>query len=166
MTTITFNSTPVHTSGTLPEVGSPAPEFTLVGSDLQGIHLSDFDGKRVILSVFPSLDTGVCAQSVRRFNALAAGMSNTVVLCVSKDLPFAQERFCVSEGIKNVVNASAFRSTFGEDYGVTMTDGPLTGLLSRAIIVIDADGKVAYAQQVPEITTEPDYDAAIAAPAD
>ena len=93
-------------------------------------------------------------------------MSNTVVLCVSKDLPFAQERFCVSEGIKNVVNASAFRSTFGEDYGVTMTDGPLTGLLSRAIIVIDADGKVAYAQQVPEITTEPDYDAAIAAPAD
>lgn len=163
MATVTFKSDPVNTAGELPAVGSKAPAFDLVGTDLGEVKLSDFAGKRVVLNIFPSLDTGVCAASVRRFNELAAGLDNTVVVSVSKDLPFAAERFCVNEGIADVVSSSAFRSSFGEDYGVTMTDGPLAGLLARSVVVVDGDGNVVHTELVPEITTEPDYDAAVAA---
>ncbi len=163
MAAITFQNNPVSTVGELPQKGSSAPQFDLVGTDLSAVTSGDFAGKRVVLNIFPSVDTGTCAMSVRRFNELAAGLENTTVLCVSRDLPFAQERFCGAEGIENVVSASAFRSTFGEDYGVTMSDGPLAGLLSRAVVVVDADGTVLYTEQVPEIADEPDYDAALAA---
>lgn len=163
MATITFDSQPISTVGELPAVGTPAPAFELVGGDLAPVTLADYAGKRVVLNIFPSLDTGICAMSVRKFNEVAAGLDNTVVLAVSKDLPFAAGRFCSAEGIENVVTASAFRSSFGDDYGVTMTEGPLTGLLSRAVVIIDENGNVAYTQQVPEIKTEPDYDAAVAA---
>lgn len=163
MASITFKNDPVSTVGELPTKGSKAPQFDLVGTDLGAVTSGDLAGKRVVLNIFPSVDTGTCAMSVRRFNELAAGLDNTTVLCVSRDLPFAQARFCGAEGIENVVSASAFRSTFGEDYGVTMADGPLAGLLSRAVVVIDADGTVVYTQQVPEIADEPDYDAALAA---
>lgn len=158
-----FKAEPVRTVGELPRAAEAAPDFDLVGSDLGSVRASDFSGRRVVLNIFPSVDTGTCAASVRRFNELAAGFENTAVVCVSKDLPFAQERFCGAEGIENVVSASAFRSTFGEDYGVTMSDGPLAGLLSRAVVVVDADGTVLYTEQVPEIADEPDYDAALAA---
>jgi len=160
---VTRRSNPVHTSGDLPAVGQPAPAFELVGGDLAPITLDQFAGKRVVLNIFPSLDTSVCATSVRTFNELAAGLDNTVVVSVSKDLPFAQSRFCVNEGIDDVVSASAFRSTFGEDYGVTLLDGDLKGLLTRAVVVLDGNGTVTYTQLVPEIGTEPDYDAAVAA---
>ncbi|MBE9402834.1 thiol peroxidase [Brachybacterium sp. p3-SID1565] len=163
MAAITFQNNPVSTVGELPQKGSSAPQFDLVGTDMGPVTSGDFAGKRVVLNIFPSVDTGTCAMSVRRFNELAAGLENTTVLCVSRDLPFAQERFCGAEGIENVVSASAFRSTFGEDYGVTMSDGPLAGLLSRAVVVVDADGTVLYTEQVPEIADEPDYDAALAA---
>ena len=163
MAAISFQNNPVSTVGELPQKGSSAPQFDLVGTDLSAVTSGDFAGKRVVLNIFPSVDTGTCAMSVRRFNELAAGLENTTVLCVSRDLPFAQERFCGAEGIENVVSASAFRSTFGEDYGVTMSDGPLAGLLSRAVVVVDADGTVLYTEQVPEIADEPDYDAALAA---
>ncbi|MCT1776391.1 thiol peroxidase [Brachybacterium sp. p3-SID957] len=163
MAAITFQNNPVSTVGELPQKGSSAPQFDLVGTDMGPVTSGDFAGKRVVLNIFPSVDTGTCAMSVRRFNELAAGLENTTVLCVSRDLPFAQERFCGAEGIENVVSASAFRSTFGEDYGVTMSDGPLAGLLSRAVVVVDADGTVLYTEQVPEIADEPDYEAALAA---
>lgn len=163
MADIKFHGDPVHSIGSLPAVGSKAPDFELVGTDLSPIKLSDFAGKKVVLSIFPSIDTGVCATSVRQFNEKAAGLDGVVVLCISRDLPFAQARFCGAEGIENVVTASAFRSSFGEDYGVTFTDGPLQGLLSRSVVVIDADGNVAYTQQVEETTTEPNYDEALAA---
>ncbi|MGO1383957.1 MAG: thiol peroxidase [Arachnia sp.] len=163
MTDITFKGSPVSTHSELPEVGSKAPAFALVGTDLQAIQLSDYAGRRVVLNIFPSLDTGICANSVRTFNEKAAGLENAVVLCISRDLPFAQIRFCGAEGIENVVTASDFRTTLGEDYGVTMINGPMEGLLSRAVLVIDEKGLVTYTQQVPEITTEPDYDAALAA---
>lgn len=163
MAAITFQNNPVSTVGELPQKGSSAPQFDLVGTDMGPVTSGDFAGKRVVLNIFPSVDTGTCAMSVRRFNELAAGLENTTVLCVSRDLPFAQERFCGAEGIENVVSASAFRSTFGEDYGVTMSNGPLAGLLSRAVVVVDADGTVLYTEQVPEIADEPDYDAALAA---
>jgi len=163
MTDITLNGTPVHTHGSLPTVGAKAPEFSLVGNDLSPVTLADFAGSRVILNIFPSVDTGVCAMSVRTFNERAAGLENTTVLCVSRDLPFAQARFCGAEGIENVSVASDFRTTFGEDYGVTMISGPLEGLLARAVIVVDEKGTVIHSQLVPEITTEPDYEAAIAA---
>lgn len=152
----------VQTTGDLPEVGAVAPAFTLVGEDLSDITLADYAGKRVVLNVFPSVDTGICAQSVRVFNEKATALDNTVVLCVSKDLPFALGRFCAAEGIENVVSGSDFRGTFGADYGVEQADGALCGLLARAVIVIDTDGKVGYVQLVDEIKTEPDYDAAIA----
>ena len=161
MTDITFKGNSVTTQGALPEVGTQAPDFQLVGTDLEPVSLSDFEGKRVILNIFPSLDTGVCAQSVRRFNELATELDDTVVVCVSRDLPFAQGRFCGAEGIENVVVASDYRTNMGEDYGVTMINGPLEGLLSRSIVVLDADGNVTYTEQVPEITTEPDYDKAL-----
>lgn len=164
MTQITFKGNPVHTAGTLPATGSEAPAFTLVASDLSPVALGDFKGKKVVLNIFPSIDTSVCAASVRRFNVEAAKLENTVVLCISRDLPFAQKRFCAAEGIANVLTASEFRdSGFSDAYGVRMTDGPLAGLLSRAVVVIDEGGRVRYAEQVPEITEEPDYAAALTA---
>lgn len=163
MATLTFAGTPIHTSGSLPEVGTAAPAFTVTGSDLSEVTSESLRGKRVILNIFPRLDTGICATSVREFNKRAASLDNAVVVCVSADLPFAAGRFCAAEGIDGVVTGSSFRSSFGADYGVTQEDGPLAGLLARAVVVIDADGTVAYTQLVPEIKTEPDYDAAIAA---
>ena len=164
MATVTLGGNPVSLQGNFPVAGQEARNFKMVKGDLSEASLSDWAGKKVILNIFPSLDTAVCATSVRKFNQLAAGKENTVVLAISKDLPFAQGRFCTTEGIENVVPLSAFRNTtFGEDYGVAMIDGPLAGLLARAVIVIGTDGKVAYSQLVPEITTEPDYEAAIAA---
>lgn len=158
-----FQGNTVNTNSDLPLVGSQAPEFTVTGSDLADISAADFKGKKIVLNIFPSVDTGVCAQSVRTFNEKAADLDNTVVLCVSKDLPFAHERFCAAEGIENVVSGSAFRSSFGEDFGVLQADGPMKGLLARAVIALDEDGKVIYTQLVPEITEEPDYEAALAA---
>lgn len=163
MATVTFDSQLFRTVGELPATGQPAPAFELVGSDLGAVTLDQFAGKRVVLNVFPSLDTPVCATSVRTFNRLAAGLDNTVVLSVSMDLPFAQGRFCTTEGIENVVPASAFRSSFGTDYGVRLVDGPLAGLLARAVVVVDAAGQVIHSELVPEITAEPDYPAALAA---
>lgn len=163
MATTAFKGTPVHTVGDLPTVGSQAPGYQLVGAGLSELTEADQAGKRVVLNIFPSVDTGICAESVRRFNELAADLENTVVLNVSADLPFAQARFCGAEGIDNVVVGSAFRSDFGQAYGVAMADGPMAGLLARSVIVLDADRQVTYVQLVDEITTEPDYDAAIAA---
>lgn len=160
MTNITLGGEPITTVGSLPSIGSKLPAFTLVTPELKEIDTSVFAGKTVVLNIFPSLDTGVCSTSVRTFNAIAQELPDTVVICVSKDLPFAQGRFCGAEGIKNVVVASAFRSSFGEDYGVTMTSGELKGLLSRCVLVADADGTVTYHQQVPDIHDEPNYDAA------
>ncbi len=158
-----FRGTPVQTVGELPAVGVTAPTFALVGLDLSDVTSEGLSGTRVVLNVFPSVDTGVCAASVRKFNELAAGLENTTVVCVSKDLPFAQARFCGAEDIENVTMGSAFRSDFGTDYGLQQTDGPLTGLLARAVLVLDTDGSVLHAQLVPEIGEEPDYDAAVAA---
>lgn len=163
MTTVTLHGDQVTLSGSLPEVGSLAPAFTLTGSDLSDVSLQDFAGKRVILNIFPSLDTDTCARSVREFNKRAAGLENTVVLCVSADLPFAAGRFCTVEGIENVTTGSTFRSTFSVDYGVRMQDGPLAGLNARSVVVVASDGTVAYTQLVPEITEEPDYDAVLEA---
>ena len=162
MATTTLGDNTVHTVGDLPQVGSAAPDFVLTGSDLADVP-SDFSGHRTVLNIFPSIDTGVCAMSVRHFNQLAADLDNTTVVCVSQDLPFALGRFCGAEGIDQVVTASAFRSDFGADYGLTMTDGPLRGLLARAVIVVDADGNVVYEELVPSIGQEPNYDAAVAA---
>jgi thiol peroxidase len=162
MSQITLRGNPINTVGELPAVGSPAPAFNLTGADLGAVSNGQFSGKPVLLNIFPSVDTPVCATSVRTFNERAAGGGVSVV-CVSKDLPFAQKRFCGAEGIENVTTASAFRDSFGEDYGVTITDGLMAGLLARAVVVIGADGNVAYAQLVPEIAEEPDYDAALAA---
>lgn len=154
----------VNTVGDLPAVGRAAPAFTATGTDLSDVSLADHAGKRVILNIFPSIDTGICAASARRFNEEAGKLDNTVVLCVSADLPFAHGRFCEAEGLKDVLPLSVFRApAFGQDYGVTMASGPLTGLLARAVVVIGADGNVAYTELVPEITQEPDYEAALAA---
>ncbi|MBD5186255.1 MAG: thiol peroxidase [Bacteroidales bacterium] len=162
METVHFQNQPNHTYGNLPNVGETAPEFSLTGADLSTVDLKDFAGKRVVLNIFPSLDTEVCARSVRRFNEEAAKMADTVVICVSMDLPFAMGRFCTANGIKDVVVASAFRSPmFGQKYGVELVDGPLKGLLTRAVLIIDENGKVIFRDLVNEITTEPDYDAAI-----
>lgn len=162
METIYFSGTPCHTYGNVPAAGDPAPDFKLTGTDLSDITLETFRGKRLVLNVFPSLDTPVCALSVRRFNKEATSMVNTRVLCVSMDLPFAQQRFCTAEGVDGVVMGSAFRSPeFGEKYGLQIVDGPLAGLLARAVLVIDENGKVIYRELVPEITNEPDYVAAL-----
>lgn len=162
METVYFKGMPVHTYGTVPSVGDKAPYFKLTGKDLNDIDLTQFTGKRVVLNVFPSLDTPVCAASVRRFNADAAGMKDVAVVCVSMDLPFAMSRFCTLEGLENVVAASAFRSPeFAKDYGLLMTDGPLAGLLARCVLVIDERGNVVYRKLVNEITEEPDYKAAM-----
>lgn len=162
MAQITLRGNPINTVGDLPGVGSPAPGFSLTGTDLGTVSDEQFRGKPLLLNIFPSVDTPVCATSVRTFNEKAAA-SGLAVLCVSKDLPFAQKRFCGAEGIENVATASAFRDGFGEAYGVTLADGPMAGLLARAVVVVGADGNVVYSELVPEIGQEPNYDAAIAA---
>ena len=162
MATVTLKGNPIETVGELPARGNAAPDFTLVKTDLSEVSLSDFRGKNVILNIFPSIDTGVCAKSVRTFNEKATGLENTAVICISADLPFAAARFCGAEGIENVTTASSFRSSFGKDYGVTISSGPLNGLLSRSVVVIDTTGKVIYTEQVPETGQEPDYENAIA----
>lgn len=164
MAKITLKGNEIETSGSLPEVGSVAPDFTLVKTDLSETSLQDYRGKNVVLNIFPSIDTGVCAASTRRFNSEVGSQDNAVVLCISADLPFAHGRFCEAEGIKNVIPVSVFRAAgFGKDYGQTITTGPLAGLLARAVIVIDVDGKVVYTEQVPEIGQEPDYENALKA---
>ena len=163
MAEITLGGNPIHTNGDLPAVGGPAPDFTLTKADFSAVSAADLAGRQVILNIFPSIDTGVCATSVRTFNERAAGLDATV-LCVSADLPPASARFCGAEGIDNVSTASTFRNPEVLDaYGVRMTDGKLEGLAARAVVVIGADGNVAHAELVPEIAQEPDYDAAIAA---
>ena len=162
MATITLKGTAIETIGELPAPGMPAPNFILVGKTLSEVGLGDFAGKTVVLNIFPSIDTPVCAMSVRRFNKEASNFHDTVVLCISADLPFAHNRFCETEGLEKVVGLSVFRSPgFGKDYGVTIKTGPLAGLLSRAILVIDKTGTIVYTEQVPEIAQEPDYAAAL-----
>ncbi len=163
MAEITFRGNPIHTVGDLPAVGSAAPEFTVTGSDLGDVSLGDFAGQNLVISIFPSIDTQVCATSVRTFNERAAALEGTTVLNVSADLPFALGRFCGAEGIEDVKTASTFRSDFGSTYGVKIGEGPLAGLMSRAVVVVNGDGVVTYTEQVPEIGQEPDYDAALAA---
>ncbi len=163
MTTITLQGNPVHLTGQLPAVGTEAIDFTLTGVDLSEKTMQDYKGKNLILNIFPSINTGVCAKSVRKFNEDAANLPNTLVLCISKDLPFAQKAFCGAEGINNVVMLSDFRSDFGKKYGIEMADGPMRGLHSRAVVVINAEGKIVYEEQVPEIALEPDYIAALKA---
>lgn len=162
MATTALGDAPAHTSGELPAVGERAPDFTLVADDLTELSLADLPG-RTVISIFPSIGTGVCQASVRRFNELAAGLPDTTVLNVSVDLPFALAGFCAAEGLENVRVGSAFRSSFGQDYGVTLTDTKFQGLLARAIVVVDADGSVVHSELVPQIGQEPDYDAAVAA---
>ncbi len=157
METVFLQGSPMHTSGELPKVGTDAPYFALVGKDLSELNLHDFKGKRVVLNIFPSVDTDVCAASVRRFNKDASSLPNTVVLCVSEDLPFAGARFCAANDIENVYTASGFRSDFGKEYGVELVDGPLRGLYARALVVIDENGKVLGTSLCQEITEEPDY---------
>lgn len=162
MASITFKGGNVNTNGELPKVGSVAPDFTLVKGDLSELSLSGLKGKYVVLNIFPSLDTGVCAASVRKFNKEAAALKNTVVLAVSADLPFASGRFCTAEGIENVIPVSVFRDTeFAKKYGVLMTDGPLKGLLARAVVVVNPEGNISYTELVPEIAVEPNYQTAI-----
>jgi thioredoxin-dependent peroxiredoxin len=163
MAEVTLGGNPIHTSGELPKVGSAAPEFSLVKNDLSALDSADLAGKRVILNIFPSIDTPTCASSTREFNKRAGALENTTVVCIAADLPFAMGRFCGAEGIENVSTGSTFRSSFGHDYGVTLIDGPLRGVLARAVVVLDAAGKVAYTELVGEIAHEPNYDAAIAA---
>lgn len=163
MAEITFQGNPTQTSGTLPDEGSTPPAFTLAGTDLGEVTENDFRDKTVILNIFPSVDTGVCAASVRKFNEEAASLEGTAVVCVSNDLPFALGRFCGAEGIENVITASGFRSTFGDDYGVRITDGPMEGLLARSVVVISPRGEVVHTELVPEIGQEPDYESAISA---
>jgi thiol peroxidase len=163
MAAITLGGTPIHTSGDLPQKGTKATDFSLIRTDLSTATLADFLGKRLILNIFPSLDTGTCAQSVRTFNENASELPNTTVLCISRDLPFAQKRFCGAEGLENVVTLSDFKSgAFGKDYGLEMTEGPLAGLHSRVVLVLDENGTVLHAEQVGEIANEPNYEAAIA----
>ena len=158
MATVKFKGSDVHSNGKLPEIGSTAPDFTLVDAGLQEIHLSDYKGKRVLLNIFPSLDTSTCASSVRKFNKWVSEKDNMEVLCISKDLPFAQSRFCGAEGLDNVITASDFRyHTFANDYGVLFIDGPLKGLMARSVVALDENGKVLYTEQVAETTEEPDY---------
>lgn len=164
MATITLKGNPIHTIGDLPKPGTTSPDFALVAGDLSEATLASFAGKRKILNIIPSLDTGICQMSARRFNTEAGKLADTVIINISADLPFAQKRFCDAEKLGHVVNLSSFRSPqFGHAYGVAITDGPLAGLLSRAVVVLDRSNKVVHAQQVPEIAQEPDYDAALAA---
>lgn len=164
MADITLKGNPVKTSGNLPGKGTTAPDFSITKTDLSETSLSDYSGKRVVLNIFPSLDTSTCAASVRQFNAKAQSLENTVVLCISHDLPFAQKRFCGAEGLDHVIPCSVFRSpSFGKDYGINITTGTLSGLLARAVVIMDENRKVIYTELVPEITREPDYDSAIKA---
>lgn len=162
-TSITLHGQTIHTVGKLPAVGTQLSDFTLTDTTLNEKSLADFKGKYIIMNIFPSVNTGVCARSVREFNKDAAALNNTVVLCISKDLPFAQKAFCGAEGIDNVVMLSDFRNDFGRAYGVLIADGPMKDLLSRAVIVADPQGKIVYEEQVPEIGQEPDYADALAA---
>ncbi|GAC35106.1 thiol peroxidase [Paraglaciecola polaris] len=162
MSTVTLQGNPFNTVGVLPSVGESAADFRLVKTDLSETTLADYKGARLVLNIFPSVDTGTCAMSVRKFNEQASSLVNTKVLCVSADLPFAAARFCGAEGIENVATGSSFRSSFGTEYGVEFVDGPLTGLLSRCVVVLDENGKVLYTEQVSETADEPDYAAAIA----
>jgi thiol peroxidase len=162
MATTALDGTPARTVGELPAVGSPAPDFTLTSGRLGDVTAADTSGGRLVLNIFPSVGTGVCAASIRRFNELAAGLDDATVLCVSNDLPFALTGFCGAEGLENVSVASAFRSDFGETYGVTLTEGAFRGLLARAVVVVDEHGRVAHTQLVPEISDEPDYEAVLA----
>ena len=164
MATVTLKGNEIHTSGNLPSVGSDAPDFQLAKGDLSTATLNDYRGKKVVLNVFHSIDTGTCANSVRQFNTEAAELDNTVVLCVSRDLPFAMNRFCGAEGIENVETLSDFKDgNFGRTYGLEYIDGPIQGLLSRVIVVIDENGKVVYTEQVQETVDEPNYKAALEA---
>jgi thiol peroxidase len=162
MAKILFKGKIISTMGDLPEPGSKVPDFTLTKTDMSDVGLSGFSGKKIVMNIFPSIDTSVCATSVRRFNALASNHPDTVVLCISADLPYAQKRFCGAEGLKDVVSLSTFRHPeFGEAYGVRILDGPMAGLMSRAIVVVNVKGLVVYAQQVPDIGQEPDYESAL-----
>lgn len=164
MAQITLKGQPIETVGELPAVGSIAPDFLLTSTDLNDMALADFKGRRLVLNIFPSIDTGVCAASVREFNRAAAELTNTQVLCISADLPFAHKRFCGAEGIDNMMMLSTFRhDVFGSAYGVTIKTGPLRGLMSRAVVIIGQDGRIVYNEQVPEIAQEPNYAAALAA---
>ncbi len=164
MATVTLKGNPINTSGDLPAIGSQAPDFMLTKTDLSDVSLNDYSGKKIILNIFPSVDTDVCATSVRRFNVEAGKLDNTAVLCISADLPFAHSRFCGAEGIENVDSVSELRNKdFGTAYGTRIIDGPLAGLNARAIVVLDETGKVTYTQLVPEIVEEPDYEKAIEA---
>ncbi len=164
MATVTLKGNPINTIGTLPAIGSDAPNFTMTKEDLSSGSLSDYKGKKVVLNIFPSIDTGTCAQSVRQFNQEAAELDNTAVVCISKDLPFAQGRFCGAEGINNVEMMSDFKNgNFGKAYGVEFADGPLETLLSRSVVVVDEKGKVLYTEQVSETVEEPNYKAALEA---
>lgn len=163
MAHITLKGNAIETVGTLPKVGTAAPDFSLTATDLSAKSLKDFQGKTVVLNIFPSIDTAVCAASARKFNSEASTRENTVVLCISADLPFAHNRFCEAEGLKNVIPLSTFRSNdFGTNYGQTISTGPLLGLLARAVVVIDPQGTIRYTEQVPEITQEPNYQEALA----
>ena len=164
MANITLGGNPIKTSGELPQTNTKAPDFKLTGTDLSTVSLADLKGSKLILNIFPSVDTGTCAASVRKFNEKASSLENTKVICISRDLPFAQKRFCGAEGLENVVSLSDFKDgSFGSSYGLTITDGPLAGLHSRAIVVLDEEGNVKYTEQVSEIADEPDYENALAA---
>lgn len=164
MAQLTFKGNPIHTSGDLPAVGQPAPDFKLVANDLKDLSLVDFSGKKKLLNIVPSLDTSVCALSTRKFNEYAKAHPDTVILVISADLPFAQKRFCGNEGLSNMVTLSMMRSRkFAKDYGVLLEDGPLAGLTARAVVVLDENNRVCYSELVPEIAQEPDYNAALAA---
>lgn len=164
MANITLKGNPISTSGELPKVGTVAPDFKLTKTDLSDVGIRDFTGKRVVLNIFPSVDTPVCAASVRKFNQDVSNLANTVVLCISKDLPFALKRFCGAEGLENVISASELRdASFSSNYGVKILDGALAGLMSRAVVVVNEEGTVTYTEQVPEIAQEPNYDAVIEA---
>ena len=164
MATVTLKGNEIHTSGKLPKVGSKANDFKLTANDLSTKTLADFSGSKLVLNIFPSIDTGTCAQSVRQFNKEASELVNTKVLCISKDLPFAQARFCGAEGLNDVINLSDYKNgEFGKAYGIDFTDGPLEALLSRSVVVIDENGIVKYTEQVPETVDEPNYKAALEA---
>jgi thioredoxin-dependent peroxiredoxin len=164
MATITLGGNPINTSGKIPEVGSKAPDFKLTNTELGDVSLKDYSGKKVVLNVFPSIDTPICATSTRHFNKDVTSLENTVVLCISMDLPFAHKRFCAAEGIDKAITLSELHDRgFGESYGLRIIDGPLKGLLSRAVIVLDANHHVVYTEQVPEIKQEPDYEKALSA---
>jgi len=163
MASITLGGNPIHTNGELPAVGTKAADFNLIKTDLGTSSLADFAGSRVVFNIFPSIDTGTCAASVRKFNEKASTVSNTKVLCISRDLPFAQKRFCGAEGLENVINLSDFKDgSFGKNYGLEITDGPLAGLHSRVVIVLDENGTILHTEQVSEIANEPNYEAALA----